>query len=258
MKRLITALGQKAIASIHFFYGYFWFTISFFKGCFNPHIFYPSVQLVFLRQIYFTGVQILPMFSVVAVAIGLALVGGLTQYMVQFGAQDAVGSVLVSITIKHLAPLVTMILLTLRTSTAVTAEISLMKMNREIETLKSLSINPFVYLYIPRIVSGIVCLSALSVIFIYISIIGGYLILSFNLNISFDFLIGTIFDAFTVDTLLAFFIKIALGGYFLMSIPIYTALETGNAVTEIPISLLRGMQRLFYAIIIVELIGTFI
>ncbi len=113
--------------------------------------------------------------------------------MVAFGAQDKVGDVLVAVTIKHLAPLVTAILLTLRSASAVTAEIALMKMNREIDTLKSLSINPFVYLYIPRILSGIVCMGALATIFVYISIIGGYFILSLNLNISFDFLIQTIF-----------------------------------------------------------------
>jgi phospholipid/cholesterol/gamma-HCH transport system permease protein len=258
MRNTITAAGRKDIESMSFFAGYFRFTVLFLKGCFNPHLFYPSVLLVFLRQIYFTGVQKIPTFSVVAVAIGLALVGGLTQFMVKFGAQDAVGSVLVDITIKELAPLVTMILLTLRTATAVTAEIALMKMNREIETLKSLSIDPFVYLYVPRIVSGIVCLSALSIIFIYISILGGYFILSFNLNISFDFLIGTIFDALTFKTVLVFLIKIMLLGYFLMTMPIYTALEVGNAVTEIPIALLRGMLRLFYAIIFVEIIGVLI
>ncbi|MGE4319270.1 MAG: MlaE family ABC transporter permease [Deferribacterales bacterium] len=255
MRKTIERTGQKAIDSMRFFAGYFAFTVAFFKGCFNPHIFYPSVKLVFRRQIYFTGVQILPTFSFVSLALGLALVGGLTKFMVQFGAESAVGSVLVTTTVKELAPLVTAILLTLRTSTAVTAEIALMKMNREIDTLKSLSIDPFVYLYIPRILSGVICMSALSIIFVYISILGGYLILSFNLNISFDFLIGTIFDAFTLNIVLVFFIKIILLGYFLMSIPIYTALQVGNAVTEIPIALLRGMFRLFYAIIIVEIIG---
>lgn len=255
MRSIIESTGKKAIDSMRFFAGYFQFTVLFFKGCFNPHIFYPSVQLVFLRQIYFTGVQIIPTFSVISIAIGLALVGGLTQFMVQFGAQDAVGQVLVTTTIKQLAPLVTTILLVLRSSSAVTAEIALMKMNREIETLKSLSIDPFVYLFIPRIVSGIICLAALSIIFIYVSILGGYFILSFNLNISFDFLIGTIFDAFTFNTLLVFLIKLVLSGYFIMSIPIYTALQVGDAVTEIPIALLKGMFRLFYAIIIVEIIG---
>jgi phospholipid/cholesterol/gamma-HCH transport system permease protein len=37
-----------------------------------------------------------------------------------------------------------------------------------------------------------------------------------------------------------------------MSIPIYTALETKAAVTEIPIALLRGMMRLFYAFILIQ------
>jgi phospholipid/cholesterol/gamma-HCH transport system permease protein len=210
------------------------------------------------RQVYFTGVQILPMFSLVSIVIGLALVGGLTNFLVQFGAQDRVGDILVLVTVKQLAPIVVAILLTLRSSTAVTAEIALMKMNNEIETLKSLSINPFVYLYIPRILSGVVCMGALATIFVYISIIGGYLILSFNLNISFDFLIQTIFDAFNFKIVLVFLIKVLLMGYFVMSIPIYTALQVGNAVTEIPIALLKGMLRLFYALILVEVLGALI
>jgi phospholipid/cholesterol/gamma-HCH transport system permease protein len=208
--------------------------------------------------VYFTGVQILPMFSLISIVIGLALVGGLTNFLVQFGAQDRVGDILVLVTVKQLAPIVVAILLTLRSSTAVTAEIALMKMNNEIETLKSLSINPFVYLYIPRILSGVVCMGALATIFVYISIIGGYLILSFNLNISFDFLIQTIFDAFNFKIVLVFLIKVLLMGYFVMSIPIYTALQVGNAVTEIPIALLKGMLRLFYALILVEVLGALI
>ncbi|PLX69569.1 MAG: ABC transporter permease [Denitrovibrio sp.] len=258
MKQIIQKLGSSAIETALFYFGYFSFTLNFLKGCFNSHLLNPSVKLVFVRQIYFTGVQIIPMFSVISIVLGLALVGGLTSFLVQFGAQDRVGEVLVLITIKHLAPLVTAILLTLRSSSAVTAEIALMKMNREINTLKSLSINPFVYLYIPRILSGIVCMGALATIFVYISIIGGYLILSFNLNISFDFLIQTIFDAFNFRIVLVFLIKVILLGYFTMSIPIYSALQVDNAVTEIPIALLKGMLRLFYAIILVTLIGELI
>ncbi len=56
-----------------------------------------------------------------------------------------------------------------------------------------------------------------------------------------------------------FLIKVILFfGYFIMSIPIYSALQVGNAVTEIPIALLKGMLRLFYAIILVTLIGELI
>ncbi|MGD9808458.1 MAG: MlaE family ABC transporter permease [Deferribacterales bacterium] len=258
MKQIIRKLGKWAIDSAIFYYGYVNFTINFIKGCFNIRLLNPSVKLVIFRQVYFTGVQILPMFSLISIVIGLALVGGLTNFLVQFGAQDRVGDILVLVTVKQLAPIVVAILLTLRSSTAVTAEIALMKMNNEIETLKSLSINPFVYLYIPRILSGVVCMGALATIFVYISIIGGYLILSFNLNISFDFLIQTIFDAFNFKIVLVFLIKVLLMGYFVMSIPIYTALQVGNAVTEIPIALLKGMLRLFYALILVEVLGALI
>jgi phospholipid/cholesterol/gamma-HCH transport system permease protein len=61
-------------------------------------------------------------------------------------------------------------------------------------------------------------------------------------------------DNLEMMDILSFLIKIFFLGFALMSIPIYTALEAKNAVTEIPIALLRGMMRLFYAFIFIELV----
>jgi len=258
MKNFITAQGRSLINLKNFFIHYTYFTVVIIRGLVKFKFFNSAVSIVIFRQIYFTGIQILPMFTVVALALGLVLVGGLSQFLADLGAFDRIGPVLVSITVRELAPIITTILLTLRSSTAVTAEIALMKMNNEISTLESLSINYYDYLFLPRVLAGFICMVSLSTFFVVISIIGGYSILSFKLSISFDFLIHTIFDSLDFSSVACYFFKMFTLGYFIMSIPLYSAMEVKQSVTEIPIALLKGMMRLFYAIIIVEAVSVFI
>lgn len=258
MINIIEKLGQWLIKTAEFFYNYYFFTLNIIKGVIKFKVFNPAISLVVYRQIYFTGVQILPMYTVISIVFGLMLVGGLSQFLIMLGAQERIGMVLTTLTVRELAPLVTAILLILRSSTAVTAEIALMKMNNEIETLQSLSIDPHDYLYLPRILAGFVSMAALSTFFMVVAISGGYFILSFSLNISFDFLIRSMFDSLSVSDVLCFIFKIFTLGYFIMSLPIFSAIEIKGAVTDIPIALLKGMLRIFYSIILVEGIGLFI
>lgn len=253
MESFIRKLGRNFIDLAVFFHGFTIFSNKVIKTFFKLKLFNPAVALVFVRQIYFTGVQILPVYIVLSLIIGVAMVGSLMQAADLVGGIDQLGRIMVVISFNQIAPLVTSILLALRSATAVTAEISLMKMNREIDTLKSLSIDPFEYLYLPRIAAGVICMMALSTIFVCVSLLGGYFILSFLQDMSLDYMLTTIFDNLELFDIIAFLIKVFFLGFALMSIPIYTALETKEAVTEIPIALLRGMMRLFYAFILIQI-----
>ncbi|WP_022849895.1 MlaE family ABC transporter permease [Limisalsivibrio acetivorans] len=255
MENIIRSLGRFLINIATFFYDYTKFTTNVLKVALKLKIFNPAISLVFIRQIYFTGVQILPMYSIVSLVFGVILVGGLTQGMDILGAPDQVSRIMVIIVLKELAPLVTGILLALRSSTAVIAEISLMKVHRQIDTLESLRIDPYEYLYLPRIASGLVSMVILSTFFVCITVVGGYLILSITQELSFDYMITNIYDNLDFRDMVVFLIKVFVIGYVIMSVPIFTATQVKNAITEIPVALLRGMMRLFYALIMVELLG---
>jgi phospholipid/cholesterol/gamma-HCH transport system permease protein len=253
MENIIRNIGRKFIATALFHHGYFAFSNKVLKTFLKMKFFNPAVFMITVRQIYFTGVQILPVYIIVSLVMGVALVGALSQAVDALGGIDQLGRFMVVLTMKELAPLVTALFIALRSSSAVTAEISLMNINREIASLKSLSIDPYEYLYLPRILAGIISMMALSTIFVCVSVIGGYFILSFLQDLSLDYMLTTIFDNFELFDILAFLIKTTFLGFALMSIPIYTALDTKEAVTEIPIALTRGMMRIFYSFIIIEI-----
>lgn len=221
-------------------------------------LFNPSIFLVFLRQIYFTGVQIFPVFFFISLAVGVLLVGVLTNFLAGLGAYEQIGQSLTILIIRELSPLITAVLLSLRSATAVSAEIAVMNISGEVETLKAYNIDPVEYLFLPRIAAGLISMVSLSTFFAFISIIGGYFLLSFNMNITFDYLLSLIFDYLSFNDVFAFIYKTFLLGFLIISVPIFTSANVKNANTEIPIALLKGMMRLFYGIIFVEITGIFI
>lgn len=222
------------------------------------HILNPAVFLVTLRQVYFTGVQIIWIIIFIAIVFGLVIVGFLGKFLFSIGAYDQIGKILVLTIIRELAPLVTAILLSFRSATAIGAEISMMKLNNEIKTLRSLGINEYDYLFLPRVFSGMVCSFSLAVFFAFIAVIVGYFLLSFKLNMRFDYIIMLIFNELNFRDIFCFIYKTLFFGFALVTIPIYTSMGVGKYTTDIPISLLKGMMRLFYGLTFVEFTGALI
>ncbi|KAA0259420.1 ABC transporter permease [Deferribacter autotrophicus] len=258
MKSFLINLGAAFLNFYIFIKDYLAFSYKIIKSVLRFNLFNKAIFTVFIRQVYFTGVQILPTYIIVSLVFGIALVGFLSRQLIELGIYNELGKILVLLIVRELGPIVTVILLALRSSTAVGAEISVMKLSREIDTLEYFEIDPVKYLYLPRIFAGLTCMVSLSIFFSFISITGGYLLLSFNLGITFDYLLSLIFDYVSLSDIAAFFYKTIMFGFFLMSIPIYSALWVKKANTEIPISLLKGMMRLFFAILFVEITGAFI
>lgn len=255
MKRFVEDIGRRFVATALFYHGFTRFSRQIFRAFVLLKPFNPAVFIVLTRQVYFTGIQILPTFIMLSLAIGIGIIGVLTQMMINIGASDSVGPFLTTFFVREAAPLITATLFALRSSTAITAEIALMKLNREIETLRSLEVDPHDYLYAPRILSGMICMLALSTIFIYVGILGGYSIMGIFLDTTLDVIVAQMYDTLTVRDILCFIFKVTAWGYLLFAIPIYSALEVQASTFEIPIALLRGMMRLFYAGILVEAIG---
>jgi len=95
-------------------------------------------------------------------------------------------------------------------------------------------------------------------IFAFIAVIVGYFLLSFKLNMRFDYIIMLIFNELNFSDIFCFIYKTLFFGFALVTIPIYTSMGVGKYTTDIPISLLKGMMRLFYGLTFVEFTGSLI
>jgi len=126
-------------------------------------------------QIYFTFNQSITMILSLGMLVGIfiALQAGYSAFL--FGGQKQIGSLLVLLVFREIAPLATLLLIIARSVTAVAAEIASMKVGWEIAALNVLGINTYDYLWGPRIVSANISLFAMSLLFFISAAFGSWL-----------------------------------------------------------------------------------
>lgn len=126
-------------------------------------------------QIYRAGVRLLPMITFLGVATGLIIIGQTVALMTQVGAQSLIGTVMVTVLVRELGPLLTALLVLARIGTATVVELGTARALGEVEALEALAIDPVHYLVVPRMIGLAVSVFALTVYLILISLASGYL-----------------------------------------------------------------------------------
>lgn len=100
------------------------------------------------------------------------------------GGEQFIGAVVALGMTRELGPVLTGLMVTGRAGSAITAEIGTMAITEQLDALRTLRINIFQYLIIPRMVASTIilpCLTAFSMLF---GILGGYLICVYVLELS--------------------------------------------------------------------------
>src|SRR3990172_9015231 len=77
---------------------------------------------------------------------------------------------------RELGPVFTGLIVAGRAGAAIAAELGTMRVTEQIDALETLATNPVKYLVVPRFVSGLLMLPALTILADLIGIIGGYFI----------------------------------------------------------------------------------
>jgi phospholipid/cholesterol/gamma-HCH transport system permease protein len=94
----------------------------------------------------------------------------------RFHAEGWVGSVVALSTLRELAPVLTGLMVAGRAGSAIAAEIGSMRVTEQIDALVALATDPVQYLFVPRVVAGILVLPVLVAIGDATGILGGYLV----------------------------------------------------------------------------------
>jgi phospholipid/cholesterol/gamma-HCH transport system permease protein len=91
---------------------------------------------------------------------------------------------MINIMNKEMGSFLTAIIITAFSGAAMAAELGTMKVSEEIDALEMMSINPVAYLVMPRVVSMLLMLPALSVYTIVLGVSGGAIVSYFQLGIT--------------------------------------------------------------------------
>ncbi|MGE4510172.1 MAG: MlaE family ABC transporter permease [Sulfurimonadaceae bacterium] len=253
--KLLEHIGNKATDFFLSIYEAMQFTALCLIHMVQPKSYNPAMRMVLIKQIYFTAVGIIPLFIMMAFLFGSIIIGVVIALATQYNLQSQIGSIIVTFALNEFSPFFTALLISLRSGTAVNTEIAVMNVNKELNTLKEYKIDLIDYLFLPRILSGIVSVTSLSILFAIIMLGSGYIFTLFYMGMDLHTYQTLLANAVGVDNLLILLLKSVAFGFVTMLIPIYSGLKTANAYTAIPISVLNGMVKLFIAIFFIEVLS---
>jgi len=251
----VDTLGAKTIKGSIRVFDIFRFTWNIITHLVNPSSYNPAMRCVIVKQIYFTAVEIIPLFMVIAVVFGSVIIGVVIAFAATYNLQEHIGSIIITFVMNEFAPFFTALLIALRSGAAINTEIAVMQVNNEINALRAYGIDVVNYLFLPRIIGGMMSITLLSLMFAIIMIVSGYLFTLFYMDMHFHTYKRLLIDAVGGIDVLIQIGKSLLFGFVTISIPLYSGLKTGTDYTAIPISVLRGMVRLFLTLFFIEVLS---
>ncbi len=252
LRAKIEQVGGWAIEKWDFFKDFSIFVARFFRVLFSKDTKKGVILDVMVMQIYFTAVQLLAFFLMISVIIGTVFIGVVLSTVKNLGLSEFLGDIIVVLVALEMGPLITVLLIALRSSSAINTEIAVMRVNGEIDSLISYGIDEMSYLYIPRVISVTLCVLVMSTLFSIIALLSGF-IFSFTIfDISAAAYSELIANSITLRDVGVLGIKSVLMGFFISIIPIFYGTRTKRQFNMIPVSVLKGMMSVFSAIIIVE------
>lgn len=254
MFRIIERIGNNALRWASSLQGTLWFAARVFTSLFDRRSYNAASRIVLVHQIYFTSVQILPLFLFVATIVGIVINGMAFQVVKNLGLSDYLGRLLMGFVVTELAPFVTVLLIVLRSSAAINTEIAVMKVTGELDTLERFRIDLIHYLFIPRILTGMISMSLLTSLFSLVVLASGLLISILVFETSEETYIDTLLNSADVLDIVILLLKCATFGFFVTLIPIRQGLSAARELTSIPVAVLNGMVKVFLAIITIEVL----
>ena len=126
-----------------------------------------------LRIFETAGVNALPVVSLLTFLVGMVIAFESAQPLAELGAQVFVANTLGLVMSRELGPVMAAIMLASRSGSAFAAELGTMKVNEELNALKTMGLSSVQFLVVQRIVAGILLTPVLTIYAMYAGLVGG-------------------------------------------------------------------------------------
>jgi len=130
---------------------------------------WPEIRRVF----ELAGANAVPIVSLVSILVGLIIAFESAQTLAKFGAQIYVVNMIGIIMVRELGPLLAAVLLAGRSGSAFAAEIGTMKVNEELDALKTFGLDPIRFLVVQRIIAAVLLTPLLAIYATFLGVMGG-------------------------------------------------------------------------------------
>jgi phospholipid/cholesterol/gamma-HCH transport system permease protein len=154
----------------------------------------------------------------------------------RFGIEEFIGTVVALGMTRELGPVLTGLMVTGRCGSAMAAELGTMEITEQIDALKTLGINPFSYLIVPRILASTLILPFLAIFSMALGTFGGWLLCVYSLDISPESYMSGIKEFVEFSDITGGLIKSSFFGFILSSVSTYNGYHTTGGARGVGIS----------------------
>lgn len=183
-----------------------------------------------LAQMETIGVGSIAIVFLTGIFAGLALAFQSYIGLSRVGTEEFIGLVVTLGMTRELGPVLTGLMVTGRVGSSMAAEIGSMQITEQIDALKTIGIDPFHYLMVPRIVGATIIMPFLTVFSMMCGIGGGYIFCTYVLGINPETYFSVIQERVTLGDVTGGLIKAASFGLLLSWVGSYNGyVTTGGA-----------------------------
>ena len=221
----------------------------------SPSIYRPETRDVALKQIYFTAWQILPGFALFSTLFSLVVIEIVVNAAREFGLAQYALELILRALVLELIPLVTALFVALRSGAAIATEIGLMKATCELERMQAAGGDPLEREFVPRVAAAAVSVFSLTVMSCAVAVALAYTVMygaSLQGFADFTRVVALVFGPAALG---GFVLKCIVFGALVAVIPIAAGLHASARLKSVPVVVLDGMVRLFFALGAVELLA---
>ena len=143
--------------------------------CVWPRCWNRAAWKAFTLQVLAIGIEPLLFVGAVAVFVGVSLVVQLSFWAGKTGQSQLLGPVLVAVVARELGPVLINLIVIVRSGSAMTTELGVMKLGGKIRMLEAEGHDPFLHLAWPRVLGMAVATFCLTIVFILVAFGSGFL-----------------------------------------------------------------------------------
>ncbi len=205
-----------------------------------------------------SSINALGIIALTTFLIGVVLAYQSSIQLKMYGANIFIVDMLGISVLRELAPLIAAIVIAGRSGSAFAAQIGVMKITEELDAMKTMGFDPYLFLVLPRIIALMVMMPLIIFFADIMAMLGGMVVAAIELGISAQLFVDRFNEAVAMKH---FFIGISKGpffGFIIAAIGIFRGLMVENDTRSIGINTTKSVVEAIFMVIICDAIFSII
>ena len=209
---------------------------------------------ILVMQVLFTFVHAMGISTLLAVAIGAAVNVVGTPMLAQFSQEQLIYSILITMIIRELGPLLTAFIVIARSATAIATEVAGMVISHEVEAYISVGVDPIQHLAVPRFLAVTISLVLLNIYFAVFGLVGSYLVAQLFGSMPMEYYFTNLLQNLKIQDILIMLLKSIACGAIISMVAVIQGFSVERATTEVPVAGLKAVGSAFASVIVVNIL----